>query len=86
MTPYKNLGGDSGVTFYETYSDSIVVKFRDNSTYTYTHSSAGREAVEHMKILAATGRGLNAFINRWVKKAYASKTSSGRSANSGRYW
>jgi hypothetical protein len=81
MTTYRNLGGNSGVTFYQTNSDSIVVQFHDKSVYTYTYLSAGRETIEHMKALAAGGRGLNTFIVKRVKKLYASKHYAGGSSS-----
>lgn len=73
MEIYKNLNGDSGVLQYEIGADFIKVKFQDYSTYTYTHSSAGRGNVEHMKSLAETGCGLNSFINTNVKTMYSHK-------------
>jgi hypothetical protein len=73
MQPYKNLGGDSGVSAYETGNDSITVEFKDRSAYLYTNESAGSENIEHMKNLAASGSGLNSFISTTVKKNYASK-------------
>lgn len=73
MERYKNLGGDSGVVAYEIESDSISVQFRDGSVYQYTHQSAGSDNIEQMKEMAICGQGLNSFINRVVRKAYASK-------------
>jgi hypothetical protein len=73
MEHYKNLGGDSGVTAYEIGDDFIKVQFRDGSLYLYNYQSAGRSNIEHMKELAIAGRGLNSFISKVVKKAYASK-------------
>lgn len=70
---YKNLNGDSNVAAYEADSDSITVQFGDGSIYVYTYRSAGASNVEHMKRLAAGGRGLNSFINTAVRKLYASK-------------
>lgn len=68
-----NIGGDSGVSGYELGTDSIKVQFKDGSIYLYNYGSAGAGNVETMKELAAAGDGLNAFINRNVKKAYAAK-------------
>lgn len=73
MERYKNLGGDSGVSAYEIGSDSITVQFNDGAMYLYNYASTGREAIETMKSLATSGRGLNSFISRSVKKRYASK-------------
>ena len=73
MKQYKNLGGDSGVSAFEIGDDSIKVQFRDSSVYLYTNRSAGAQNIEQMKALALRGEGLNSFINKHVRKAYASK-------------
>lgn len=70
---YSNLGGDSEVVAYEVGPDSIRVQFSDGAVYLYTNASAGSSNVGHMKRLARSGRGLNAFINTNVRKAYARK-------------
>lgn len=74
MERYKNLGGDSSVIGYETGLDWIKVQFNDGWIYLYTYQSAGRENIEQMKKLAISGQGLNSFIMRHVRKAYASKS------------
>jgi len=74
MEIYKNLGRDSGVVAYEIESDSIKVKFRDGWIYIYNHGSAGPGNIDQMKRFAHAGRGLNSFITRVVRKAYAAKT------------
>ena len=73
MERYSNRGGDSNVAAYEIEQSSIKVQFRDGSIYLYTSQSAGVANLEHMKQLAKAGQGLNSFISRVVKKAYASK-------------
>jgi hypothetical protein len=73
MERYKNIDGDSGVTGYETGPDHIRVQFSDGSVYFYTYASAGSNNIEEMKRLAITGNGLNAFINKNVRKLYARK-------------
>ena len=73
MERYKNLGGESGVVAYENGLDFIRVQFNDGSVYLYTCASAGAQNIEHMKQLAISGQGLNAFINTTVRKAYARK-------------
>jgi len=73
MQKYKNLGGDSGVVFYEIGDDYIKVQFSDGAIYLYTNSSAGVHNINEMKTLANLGQGLNSFINRHVRKKYASK-------------
>ncbi len=73
MERYKNLGGNSGVLAYEIGPDYIKVEFTGGSLYLYNYGSAGSQNVERMKELAIAGEGLNSFINRYVKKAYALK-------------
>ena len=73
MQRYIDIGGDSGVAAYEVGPDSITVQFKDVATYLYTNASAGSANIQTMKSLATSGDGLNAFITRNVKKAYASK-------------
>ena len=73
MERYKNIGGDSGVAEYEIGPDFIRVKFKDGSVYLYTYASAGSQDIEQMKKLAVAGEGLNAFINRNVRKSYERK-------------
>ncbi len=70
---YKNIDGDSGIVAYEIGDDFIWVQFSDRSKYKYTYASAGLDNIEKMKQLARAGDGLNAFINRRVRKAYAQK-------------
>ncbi len=73
MQRYTDNDGDSGVAAYEIGSDSITVQFKDGATYLYTNASAGSSNIQTMKSLAASGDGLNSFINRNVKKGYARK-------------
>jgi len=74
MEKYKNLGGNSGLVAYEFEDDGIKVQFSDGMIYLWTNQSAGADNVEQMKALAVAGRGLNSFIMRRVKNAWASKT------------
>ena len=74
MKRYRNLAGDSGVLAYEAGPRSIKVRFRNGTTYTYTYQSAGRDNIEHMKVLARDGRGLSTFISTAVKDRFASKS------------
>jgi hypothetical protein len=71
MELYKNIDGDSGVIAYDIGSDFIRVQFSNGAIYLYTYSSAGSENIEHMKILAREGNGLNSFINTRVRNLYA---------------
>lgn len=73
MERYKNLGGNSSVIAYEIGYDSIKVQFGDGSIYLYNYQSTGKDNIERMKELAKSGMGLNSFIGRFVKKAYATK-------------
>ena len=73
MTPYQNLGRDSGVAAYEIGNDSITVQFKDGAVYLYNYESTGSGDIETMKQLAANGKGLNSFISTTVKKRYAAK-------------
>lgn len=73
MERYRNLGGDSGVFACEIGSDFIRVQFSDGAVYLYTYVSAGSQNIEQMKKLARRGQGLNSFVNRVVRKAYARK-------------
>ncbi len=71
MERYLNLGGNSSVIAYENGGDFIIVQFGDGKFYLYNYESAGVEDVEQAKILALAGRGLNSYINRYMKKKYA---------------
>jgi hypothetical protein len=73
MKKYKNLEGNSGVYAYEIGLKSITLLFTNNTMYHYTYDSAGSKHIERMKILANEGRGLSSFINRYVKKRFASR-------------
>ena len=73
MTPYRNLGGNSGVRAYEIGPDFIRVQFADGSVYWYTCKKPGPQNVEHMKRLAVDGRGLHSFINTTVRYDYDRK-------------
>ncbi len=73
MERYKDLGGNSGVSAYEIGEDYIKVEFSDGSLYLYNYQSAGENSIEQMKSLALSGRGLNSFINKNVRKNYSSK-------------
>lgn len=71
MERYRNSGGDSGVSAYEIGTDYIKVKFSGTSRiYTYSYNRAGSAHVERMKVLAKSGSGLNAYINKYVKNLY----------------
>lgn len=73
MIHYRNTNGNSGVNAYRIGTDSILVRFSDGGMYEYTYLSAGSSNVEQMKTLAVHGRGLNTFINHYVKYKYSKK-------------
>lgn len=73
MEVYNNNNGDSGVSGYEIGGNYIWVQFTTGSVYEYTNSSAGENNIETMKNLALSGRGLNGFINSYVKFKYSRK-------------
>lgn len=74
MKSYRNLAGDSGVVAYEIGRDHLKVRFSGGATYLYTVRSAGCGNIEHMKLLAQSGRGLSSFISVAVRDRYASKS------------
>ncbi len=71
MKAYRDVDGDSGVAAYEDGEGFIIVQFKDGATYEYTNSSAGAANIQEMRRLAASGDGLNAFINKHVRKGYS---------------
>lgn len=73
MELYKDIDGDSGVVGYEYGSDYIRIQFSTGAIYLYTCESAGSHNIDHMKVLARNGNGLNAYINTNVRKLYARK-------------
>ena len=71
MERYKNLGGNSAVYSYELQQNAIAVKFDGTSKiYVYSYARAGHAFVEQMKLLAVSGRGLNSFIQKNVRRLY----------------
>jgi len=73
MTCYRAVSGDSGVTSYAVTPDSIIVEFKDARVYVYNYHIPGVKEVETMRRLAGKGRGLATFINKFVRKRYATK-------------
>ena len=73
MEEYNHSEGASGVKAYEVGHHSITLEFNDGRTYLYTYQSAGREVVEQMIKLAQEGKGLNSYVSRRVRAAYAEK-------------
>jgi hypothetical protein len=71
MERYLNKSGDSPITYYEIGDEYIRVAFKGNiKIYVYSYSRAGKAHVEYMKILAYDGKGLSAYITRYVRKEY----------------
>ena len=70
MQRYKNHSGNSGVKAYEIKETAIRVQFSKGDIYTYSYSSAGRDAVEAMKDLAKKGKGLSTYISKYLKDNY----------------
>ncbi len=70
MEQYLNLGGNSNVKAYLIGQDYIDVVFGRGSLYRYSYKSAGKDKVEHMKMLARKGVGLNSYIMRYAKMDY----------------
>lgn len=73
MERYQNRGGNLGIVRYEIGDDSIIVQFRDNSMYLYNSIRPGQVTVNHMKMLARAGQGLNSYIGRTVRKNFYQK-------------
>lgn len=74
MAKYANKSGRSNVSNYKSTRGKLNVTFKDDSNYVYTPGSAGPYAMRRMRQLAKRGVGLNGYINRKVKKNYASKS------------
>lgn len=73
MISYKDANRDSNIIAYEYGDGYIIVQFRDGGQYEYTNQSAGIHHIQEMKKLADIGDGLNAYINKFVKKNYSRK-------------
>lgn len=71
MQVYRDINGDSSIAAYEIGPDFIRVVFTTGAVYLYTYASAGRQHIETMKQLAASGDGLDAYIDQRVRRAYA---------------
>ncbi|UGB39017.1 hypothetical protein [Frateuria soli] len=73
MPLYKDINGDSGVQAYDIGEGAITVHFEKGGSYLYTNASTGADHVAEMQRLAQLGDGLNAYINKYVRKNYALK-------------
>lgn len=61
------------MTAYEAGKDFIALQFHDGRVYIYDYSRPGRRHVEEMKKLAASGRGLTTYLNKYVRDNYSRK-------------
>ena len=73
MPEYANLTAKSGVRWYDESADAITVTFDDGRVYRYDASNPGLAVVDRMRVLAASGRGLNGYISRTVRDRYAAR-------------
>lgn len=73
MEIYKDLNGDSGVSGFDTGDGWIIVHFERGGSYRYTAYKPGSDHVVEMTRLARAGDGLNAYINKYVRKNYEEK-------------
>jgi hypothetical protein len=73
MHKYDNANRDTGVVAYDLGTEDITIQFRDGTIYLYSYTSAGRAAIDQMKILAKKGAGLTTYINQHVKNKYEAK-------------
>ncbi|MBA3680902.1 MAG: hypothetical protein H0W73_07010 [Bacteroidetes bacterium] len=73
MPLYKNISKNSGIISYSSGKDFIKIVFRDGESYVYSYVSAGKQHIDKMKKLAARGKGLTTYINKYVKEKYAAK-------------
>jgi hypothetical protein len=73
MIRYKDINGNSGIAAYEAGSNFIIIRFKDGATYLYNYTQPGKQHVDEMLRLAATGKGLTTYINKYVRENYAEK-------------
>lgn len=73
MAPYRNRSGASGIDAYALLDEGILVRFADGATYRYGLERPGRHHIGRMKSLALGGRGLAAYINRYVREKYEAR-------------
>jgi hypothetical protein len=70
MIGYKNLNGSSGVSAYAIGNGYIRVMFKNGTVYQYSTMRAGSYHVDNMQSLAIAGKGLNTYINKYVRNLY----------------
>lgn len=71
MEPYRNISGRSKVKGYHAEPTDITIEFVNGEIYRYSYSSAGRQHVERMKLLAKAGWGLGAYIEEVTKLGWS---------------
>jgi len=73
MSRYRNTSENSGVVHYEEGDGWIDLTFWDGWTYRYTDASIGAAGVRAMQALARAGRGLNTYVNQYVRDRYSAR-------------
>jgi hypothetical protein len=73
MQRYESQDRDTGVSAYHSGKGYIDIQFKDGRTYRYSHKKPGKVAVNEMKRLAAEGKGLTTYINKYARKNYEQK-------------
>ena len=63
----------AGVVAYEIHDDAIDVEFANGDIYRYDTTQPGWADVELMKRFGRAGRGLTAYISKYVRDRYAAK-------------
>jgi hypothetical protein len=70
MKAYKNLNGNSGITYYEIGEDFIDIRF-ENKTDIYRYQNPiSNHHLNEMKKLAVQGKGLGTYINQHPEVRY----------------
>ena len=71
MERYKNVRGNSPITFYEIENDRITVWFKGNSKpYIYPEFKIGVFHLNELRRRATLGSGLSAYITQNVKDKF----------------
>ncbi len=73
MIPYADASGKSGIVAYQTTRTSIIIRFVGGARYEYNDQKPGPAAVSRMKAFAEQGRGLAAYVSRFVRDNYFRK-------------
>lgn len=71
MQPYKNSGNLSWISAFEIGDDYIKIQFIDGVIHLYTNGNAGIKHIQKMKELAIAGKGLNNYIDKYVREMQA---------------